>query len=314
MNESNPFFSIVIPTRNEARDISATLESILANQPGDYEVIVVDASEDDTPDIIRKIGDPRFHLLKQDNRDGRCGARNQGIRAARGEVVVILNADVLLPADFLARLRPHYEGDADFVIVNSFVENWRHPFGAMVEAEHRHLYKSGREKVNWCEGFSCRRSCALQVGLFPEKLPVAICAGEDAVFGENMAQRFRKKFDPNMAVSHHVPEDFAAFWSQRVGRGEGASQRRLLLDGWSFTRAFFDGLWWSIKGVAWILLLIPMARYARTLNHQLPEVPTRRFLFPLFLSRLGHEIGRWKGFLCLWRLRSTVHAPGGVAR
>ncbi len=306
MSEHAPYFSIIIPTRNEAGDILETLKAIQGNTERDYEVLVVDASGDRTPELVRGFGDPRFRLLSQDNRDGRCGARNQGIRAARGEVVVILNADVLLPLDFLSRLRKHYDRGADYVIVDAVVENAQHPFGAMVEAEHRLLYHSGREKVDWCEGYSCRRRCALEAGLFPEKLPVAICAGEDAVFGENMARRFRHAYDPQLVVRHRVPEDLAIFWSQRIGRGEGCVQRRMLIDGWPFHRILLDSLKWTVKSTGWILLLFPMLEYARALHRQLPSIRMRVFLRPIFLSRLGHEIGRWQGILRLRRLPSSV--------
>ncbi|MBI4027883.1 MAG: glycosyltransferase family 2 protein [Verrucomicrobia bacterium] len=90
----------MIPTRNEAEDILATLEAIRANTDGDHETLVVDGSDDETPNMVRNFGDPRFRLAPQDNRDGRCGARNQGIRMARGEVVVIpLLLDPLCPRD-----------------------------------------------------------------------------------------------------------------------------------------------------------------------------------------------------------------------
>ncbi len=304
MNPSSPFFSIVIPTRNESEDILKTLISIRENSYTDYEVLIVDASEDHTPNIVQNFGDPRFHLLKQDNRDGRCGARNQGIRIAKGEVVVILNADVRLPNDFLERIKIHYDNGADYVIVDSAVENKQHPFGAMVEAEHHYLYKSGRETVNWCEGYSCRRRCALEVGLFPEGFVVPICAGEDAVFGERMAQRFRRKEDFQLIVKHSVPEDLSIFWSQRIGRGEGCSQRQLLLEKRSFTRAFLDGLRWSLKSVLWISLFFPMLRYTSRLKFYVPQMKFYRLIQPIFLSRLGHEIGRWKGLFLLLRFHS----------
>lgn len=302
--ETAPFFSIVIPTRNEAEDILVTLRSIRDNDDKDFEVLVVDASSDDTPRMVQDFSDPRFRLLPQDNRDGRCGARNQGIRAARGEVVVILNADVRLPSDFLSRARKHYEAGGDYLIVDSRVENVAHPFGAMVEAEHRHLYRSGREAVNWCEGYSCRRRCAMEAGLFPEKYSVPICAGEDAVFGENMAKRFRRAEDMSLVVPHVVPEDLRAFWAQRVGRGEGCAQRRILLDGWPLSKAIGDGFLWGIKTLLWLLLLMPWIWYAAVLRRRLPEASLTGLLWAVLLSRAGHEVGRWKGIVHLAKKRS----------
>lgn len=277
-------------------------------------MLVVDASTDDTPRLVEGFGNPRFRLLCQDNCDGRCGARNQGIRAAAGEVVVILNADVRLPQDFFERIKAHYDAGADYVIVDSAVENWRHPFGAMVEAEHRHLYRSGREIVNWCEGYSCRRRCALAAGLFPEKQPVPICAGEDAVFGDEIAKRFRRVTDMKLVVTHSVPEDCKTFWDQRIGRGAGCVQRRIYLDRWSFRRVFWDGVVWTLKSIAWVLLIFPMVRYAVCLNRHLPAVPVRRLVRPLLLSRIGHEVGRWRSYRRVRRLPApSLVQDAGVA-
>lgn len=298
---NDPFFSIVIPTRNESTDILKTLDSIQKNIFSDYEIIVVDASSDETPHLINQLGDPRILLLQQDNRDGRCGARNQGIRRARGEVVLILNADVRIPSDFLSRLKQHYDTGADYVIVDAIVENRLHPYGAMCEAEHRYFYRSGREKVDWCEGYSCRKSCAIAAGLFPEKHKIPICAGEDAVFGHEIAKRFRRVEDLSLVVSHAVPEDFSTFWAQRIGRGEGCTQRHLLLDRWSKSRTIFDATLWTIKGALWIVLIFPWTHYANTLSRLLPEMSPKHFYRPLILSRIAHEIGRWKGCFNLMR-------------
>jgi glycosyltransferase involved in cell wall biosynthesis len=294
-----PFFSIVIPTRNESADILTTLKSIAQNSFQNHEVLVVDASTDDTPLLVSNFGDSRFQLLKQDNRDGRCGARNQGIRASKGEVVVILNADVQLPSDFLEQLKKHYDDGADYVIVEATVLNKSHPFGAMVEAEHQFYYKSGVETVNWSEGYSCRRSCALNVGLFPEKLALPICAGEDAIFGDRIAQRYNRVYDPKILVAHTVPEELSIYWSQRVGRGEGCAQRQILLDKKSYTSTLCEGVIWSLKTILWIGLFFPMYSYANKLS-SFVSLKTSSMIWPVFLSRLGHEVGRWRG---LFRLR-----------
>jgi glycosyltransferase involved in cell wall biosynthesis len=298
-----PFFSIVVPTRNEAEDIIATLESIRASAVSDFEVLVVDASSDETPRLVREFGDPRFRLLPQERRDGRCGARNQGIRAAAGEVVVILNADVRLPRDFLSRLERHYAGGADYVVVDSRVENVEHPFGLYVEASHRALYRSGRERVNWSEGYSCRRRCAIEAGLFPADLPAPMCAGEDALFGEEMARRFRRVEDWDLVVTHRVPSRWGALWSVRCERGLGVAQRRAWLEGWTRGRLVRDSLWWGLKTLLWVALVFPWARKARWLAASLPSPAGawRRLLFPVVFDRVAHEVGRWRGVAMVFR-------------
>jgi glycosyltransferase involved in cell wall biosynthesis len=304
-NQPPPFFSIVIPTRNEAEDILATLEAIRANTDGDFETLVVDGSDDETPNVVRNFGDPRFRLAPQDNRDGRCGARNQGIRMARGEVVVILNADVRLPSDFLGRLRAHYAAGADYVIVDSRVENAQHPFGFLVEAIHQSLYREGREKVDWCEGYSCRRRSALESGLFPVGLPVPMCAGEDAVFGQNMAAKFRRAEDWRMVVPHKVPETWRGFWGTRSEKGRGVPQRRAWIEGWSRGKIVDESLWWLGKSLLWFLLGIPWLSRARRLAAGLAERKKEwpRLIVPLLFDRFAHEVGRWQGVVMIFRQR-----------
>jgi glycosyltransferase involved in cell wall biosynthesis len=87
-----PSVSIVIPTYNRAHCVARAVESILAQTFRDFEVIVVDdGSEDDTAEVLAKFGD-RIHLIRQENR-GVSGARNAGIRAARGKWVAFLDSD-----------------------------------------------------------------------------------------------------------------------------------------------------------------------------------------------------------------------------
>ncbi|MEY4223050.1 MAG: hypothetical protein RL334_1692 [Chloroflexota bacterium] len=51
--EAAPRFSIIVPTRNEAADIAATLRALLALEHAAFEVLVVDDSTDGTREIVR---------------------------------------------------------------------------------------------------------------------------------------------------------------------------------------------------------------------------------------------------------------------
>lgn len=91
--------SIVIPAHNEAGYIARTLEAAL-NQDfdGPYEVIVVDnASVDSTGDIARRFP---VTVIRED-RKGLLHAREAGRRAARGEIIVQLDADSIPDRDWL---------------------------------------------------------------------------------------------------------------------------------------------------------------------------------------------------------------------
>lgn len=117
-------FSIIIPTRNEEEDIRRTLTACAAISYSNKEIIVVDDSSDDTPAIVSEFGNSGVRLIhRSKNEGGRCGARNIGIKEAKGEVVIILNADVILSPDFIDKILKHYQNGAGSVLVESEVVN-----------------------------------------------------------------------------------------------------------------------------------------------------------------------------------------------
>ena len=94
-----PRLSVIVPTLNERACLAATLDA-LTLAPGD-ELIVADAgSTDGTPDIAR-----RFTSQVYQSPRGRARQMNHGARHARGDVLLFLHADTLLPADGLDAVR-----------------------------------------------------------------------------------------------------------------------------------------------------------------------------------------------------------------
>lgn len=100
-----PGLSIVVPARNAARFIGDTLASLAAQHTADFEAVVIDdGSTDGTADIVRGVaaGNSRFRLVAGAAK-GVSVARNAGLEAARGEIVLFLDADDLLAPDALDR-------------------------------------------------------------------------------------------------------------------------------------------------------------------------------------------------------------------
>jgi len=90
--------SIVIPTLNEEKYLPILLKSIKEQKlkPEDYEIIVADAgSRDKTVEIAKSNG---CRIIK-----GGLPARgrNEGVKAAKGDLILFLDADVILPPNFL---------------------------------------------------------------------------------------------------------------------------------------------------------------------------------------------------------------------
>ena len=92
-----PFVSILVPAYNEELVIANTIRSLLASDYPSYEIIVIDdGSQDNTSGIVtwEFAGDERVRLLTVTNA-GKAAALNTGLRYARGEIVIALDADTL---------------------------------------------------------------------------------------------------------------------------------------------------------------------------------------------------------------------------
>lgn len=96
-------FSIIIPTYNEQDYIERCLQSIIKQQfqRSEFEIIVSDAqSTDGTVDVARRHADKVVSMPQR----GIARGRNAGAREALGEILLFVDADVTLAADFLLHL------------------------------------------------------------------------------------------------------------------------------------------------------------------------------------------------------------------
>jgi len=108
------FISVLIPAYNEARVIEASVRRVLSSEDAVIEVIVIDdGSRDDTSTIVNRAfsDDPRVRLLTLEN-GGKANALNQGLRLARGDVIVALDADTQFEARTIARLARWFDDPA----------------------------------------------------------------------------------------------------------------------------------------------------------------------------------------------------------
>ena len=94
--------SVIIPAYNVERYVKEALDSVFSQTYQHFEVIVVNDGSPDTP-ALEQILQPyldRIVYLKQENR-GLSGARNTGLRAAKGDFVALLDADDIWLSDYL---------------------------------------------------------------------------------------------------------------------------------------------------------------------------------------------------------------------
>jgi rSAM/selenodomain-associated transferase 2 len=92
--------SVIVPTYNEERALPGTLDRLFS-QPGDFEVILVDGG---SSDATRRLAQGYRGVRLAEAPKGRASQMNAGAARARGEWLLFLHADTLLPDGGLARI------------------------------------------------------------------------------------------------------------------------------------------------------------------------------------------------------------------
>lgn len=116
MNIKNKFkVSVVIPVYNEGDSLSACLTAIDNLNTKPYEVIVVDNNSTDHSKLIAQRHNVR---LITEKKQGVVHARTRGFNAARGNIIARIDADTVLPNDWIERLVEVFERDSEAVAVS----------------------------------------------------------------------------------------------------------------------------------------------------------------------------------------------------
>jgi len=123
------FLSVIIPTRNEAGNIEPLLNRLERALKGiDFEVIFVDDSTDDTPDVIRAKGAqiaPDVTVIERppERRNGLGMAVVEGMRAARSEWIVVMDGDLQHPPEVIREMVEEAQAtQADLVVASRLSE------------------------------------------------------------------------------------------------------------------------------------------------------------------------------------------------
>lgn len=250
-------FSFVIPAHNEIEDIADVLAGLQAQTLPVEVVVIDDGSTDGTREFLRDAQQAGLiaHLIERDGL-GPAAARNAGVRTASGNVIVFLDADVIVPDDFVARIAPHYHRGCDALGVESRVEDMATPVGRFIQADHEVMYgTSRRSRVGFTQAFSCRREVALAAP-FPEQVPTN--SGEDGEFFRRLVElHYILATDFSIVVKHRQPRSVQEFWRQSRSRGRGTPFVELVVRKWSEPIVVFRRLAATAWTIARIFLLVP---------------------------------------------------------
>jgi GT2 family glycosyltransferase len=187
---SAPTVSVCIPVYNNASTLSRCLDSVLAQDGVDFEVVVVDDdSSDDSVAVATAALDPAHRLVRNSPRLGLVGNHNRCLELARGKYVQFVHADDwLLPGALHTLVGELDEADAGMAWAPRRVvtddATWLRKYGKLHEKFWRLRHRdAGRWAVtqlallgipgNWIGEPTCvmfRRQLALDAGLFRDDI------------------------------------------------------------------------------------------------------------------------------------------------
>lgn len=225
MDNTRPLASVVVPAYNAAETIGACMQSL--NQqtldPDCYEIIVVDdGSTDSTAACATAAG---AHQVIRQPRSRSAGARNAGIRAARGDIICFTDADCEPERDWLSSLTARFGDPAIAGAKGTYATRQRSLVARFVQLEYEDKYDLLRNQptIDFIDTYSAayRRDVLLANDGFDETFPYL----EDQELSFRLAARgYTMVFQPGAVVYHTHSATFAAYVRKKFIIGNWKAQ------------------------------------------------------------------------------------------
>lgn len=281
--------SVVIPSYNSQDTIQKCLDS-LANQSyeGEYEIILVDSSDDNTPEIVSS-GYPHVKLIHLEKKTDPGTARNNGIQIAQGDILAFIDSDCTARPDWLERMVARH--DSTYRVVGGGINNANSACDivgwAGYMAEFREFLPTGtpREVIHipTCN-ISYERAIFTKFGIFEgEYYPQ-----EDLLYNYKITKNAERiLFDPHIQVFHQQRSKLGDFLrhQRRVGRSAFRVLRVTDLKGSFIARHRLLGFL--------VLPFLPIVKLVRTLLQFLRKQPKAVIRRPSAIGALALGLVFW---------------------
>lgn len=266
---STPHLSVVIPVYNGEATIADCLASIVSQEtPFAFEVIVADSSDDATARIVEERF-PGVRLIQLGARAYPGTARNAAIRAARGDLLAMIDADCIAAPDLLTRLvEAHASGEFAAIggaICDGTPGSASGLVGYLLEFREFIPTSPRREVFTIPTANICyRREVFERYGLFDD-----VRASEDLLFNWRLSiAGERILFDPSIRVTHMNRTGWkkVVTYQRTLGKSSALARHRMNPP-FEVIRAY-PALGWLMPYLIrhpWLGVLVPPVRLARAL-------------------------------------------------
>ena len=164
-----PRLSVIVPVWNGEHVLPRCLDALVKQQYAPFEVLVVDdCSSDTTPRIAEQYG---VRYIRSAKRRGPANARNIGARNARGDILVFIDADVVLQPTGLQMIAEDFESSPEITgVFGSYDDSPDCPtfFSQYKNLIHHYVHQASRESAStfWAGCGAMRKSVFEQFGGF----------------------------------------------------------------------------------------------------------------------------------------------------
>jgi GT2 family glycosyltransferase len=222
---------VVIPTYNRRAQLARVLEALAAQQPGtgDFEVIVVsDGSTDGTDEYLRSSAPPLPVTALSQTNAGPAAARNRGVEAARGELILFIDDDVVADPHLVAsHVRAHERLGAGWAVLGPMLEppderlsRWIRWEQAMLDKQYAAMLAgewSATPRQFYTGNASLARSIVVDAGGFD----TAFRRAEDVEFAYRVAHTGVKfTFEPECRSYHYAHRSFGSWLANARAYGQ----------------------------------------------------------------------------------------------
>jgi cellulose synthase/poly-beta-1,6-N-acetylglucosamine synthase-like glycosyltransferase len=213
--------SVIIPAYNAEKTLYSCLSALYDQSlpKRDYEIVVVDDGSTDGTSKIAK--DFNVNYLFQTNQ-GPATARNKGVHAARGNIVLFTDSDCIPEHNWIKEMvRPF--GDPDVVGVKGTYKTTQTDLAArfaQAEFEDRYDLLKKNPSIDMIDTYSAafKKDIFLQIGGFDQNFPVA--NNEDTDLSYRLATAgYKLVFNPAASVYHSHPDTFIKYLKLKFWRG-----------------------------------------------------------------------------------------------
>ena len=286
--------SILIPSYNSRQTIGRCLASLYEQSyKGEYEIILVDSSNDGTDQFVLK-NFPEVKLIHKTQKTDPGTARNLGIQQARGDLIAFIDADCIAAGNWLDKhVRAHENA---YIAVGGSIQNSNESQSAVGYAGYisefrEFIPEQSKMEVNHVPtcNISYKKTAFEKYGFFSGKF----YPQEDLVYNFHLVQNKEKiLFDPSIEVHHIHRTHFKFFFAHQKRIGSITAQ---VLDMLDLQGSFLV----RHKFVSFpFILCLPLIKFSKTLFVFLKFRPVILFknpaIVPLFMTGL---IGWMWGFV-----------------